>query len=90
MSPTDYVERIKAADYPAVASTLDAGIVDQFESVLSVGYDKIGTEIETYHNDMTPEAVEIFSFLEGFLVAFVEHLNNFELVRGSLRSGIYN
>ena len=90
MSPAEYTKQVKDSLYPTVTGTLNTGIVGESEKLLSESYDLISTKMMEKYKDMTPEAVEYFLFFEGFIIAFLEHLNNFDLVKDSFRNEIYN
>lgn len=85
MSPTQFVEEMRAS--LTVKHVLTPKQILDASPFLDEGYKFIAKKLENEFEDMTPAAVEIAGKLQGFLLVFVEHGNNFALLRNLEASG---
>jgi len=49
--------------------------------VVQEGYSFICKKIKAEHKELTPQAVTDINLLEGFLITFIQHANDFEQLR---------
>ena len=79
MSPTEFVEEMKSN--LKLNGILNPKQVLESQTFLDEGFRYIAKRIEENYNDMSPEAVKMAMILQSFILVFVEHANNFALMR---------
>lgn len=79
MTPSDFVGQMQRN--LSLKGVLTPRQVVQAQPFLDVGYEFIAKRLEENYDDMTPEAVDIALKLQSFLLVFIEHGNNFALLR---------
>jgi len=84
MTPVDYARQIKDSDYKdsavlrSVKLKLDLNSASDY---LDAGYDLVGKLLGDEYAEMSPETVKMFIILESFLLVFLEHASNLEMVK---------
>ncbi len=81
MRPSEYLERDRKNPMNPIYRMLTPGQRTEAETVIKAGFDLIGSRMDEDYKDMTPDAVNAMSVLQGFLCAFIEHAMNPALIR---------
>ena len=86
MSPTAYMEALINDPGDQTKKILTLPQVHDAEAVIHAGYRHIGRKVEEHYGyDMTPEAVQAVTLLQGFLCVFLEYSANPALMRKVMR-----
>jgi hypothetical protein len=87
MSPVEYAAEIVDSNYrksPILGAVLTDENAKDLGQFLCKGYEAIGKRVSERYARMSPEATNLFVMLESFLLVFVEHATNWELLEDAM------
>lgn len=79
MKPKDYVKILQSN--LRVNHIITPKQFLESKKFLDAGFEHIGNKLDENFEDMTPEACDIANKMQSFLLVFLEHSNNFALLK---------
>ena len=79
MSPAAFVNQMRLN--LKLHDTLTPKQIIESKEFLDIGFDLIRRRLEENYDDMNPEAVDIATKLQGFILIFLEYSNNFSMLK---------
>ena len=81
MRPSEYLAKDVQLPSNPIYRMLTPGQRQEADAVIKAGFELIGSQLDENYREMTPDAVNAVSVLQGFLCAFIEHTMNPALIR---------
>jgi len=87
MTPAEYIEEIKESGRAGEMFGKYLAATERAEAreVLDAGLTYIGKKIGQEYDDMNYDAFQVANALEGFLLVFIQHASQIEMVRRFVR-----